>query len=53
VVLDKGLLGLTDSLFDGVKLLGNVKTRTPAFDHLDDAAKVPFGPAQTFDDLGM
>jgi hypothetical protein len=29
VVLDQGLLGLTDSLFDGVKLLGIVKTRTP------------------------
>ena len=51
VILNQCLLGLGDSLLDGMELLGDVEARPPALDHLDDAAKMTIGALQPLDDL--
>src|SRR5262245_24235505 len=53
VVVNEGALRSGDRLFDRLQLLGEVQTRAPGFDHLDDAAEVAFRAPQPFDDIGV
>lgn len=41
----------THGFFDGMELLRDFKARAVGFDHLDDAAGVPFRPFQAVDNL--
>ncbi len=51
MVVDQRSLRLADGLFDGMKLLGEVEARSMFIKHLDDSAKMAFGPLQPFDDI--
>src|SRR6266540_1780485 len=51
VVVNEGALRIGDRLFDRMQLLGEVKTRAPCFDHLDDAAEVAFRAPQPLNDV--
>src|SRR5262245_514331 len=51
VVVNEGALRIGDRLFDRMQLLGEVKTRAPGFDHLDDAAEVAFRAPQPLHDV--
>jgi hypothetical protein len=53
VVLNQGLLGLSDSLLDGLQLLRHIQTRLALFQHGDYAGKVPASSAQPLDGGGM
>ncbi len=53
VVVDQGSLGLADSFFDGMKLLGEIETRSPLVKHHDHPTKVTLGPLQPIDDFRM
>jgi len=53
VIMDQLPFCFPNGLLDGVKLLGNVETRTLRLDHLDDAAEVALCAPQTLDDFWM
>ena len=53
MVVDQGLLGRRDRLFDRMKLLGQIEAATPSLDHADGLAKMPLGAFQPIDDLGV
>lgn len=53
MVLDKSLLGLSDSLLDSLQLLGDIKAAATVFDHLDYGTKMAIGAFQPLDDIGM
>jgi len=53
MVLDERALGLADSLFDRMQLLGNVYALTSVLDHRNDAAQMPICPFQALDDRLM
>jgi hypothetical protein len=53
VIVDQGLLGVGDRIFDRLHLLGEIKAWVPLLDHRDDGPKVPFGTPEPFDDLGV
>src|SRR5262249_51024738 len=53
VVVNQGALRSGDRLFDRLQLLGEVQTRTPGFNHLDDAAEVAFRAPQPLHDIGV
>ena len=44
MILNQGFLGLRDGFLDRMKLLGDIDTLPPVFDHGDNAAKMPFRP---------
>lgn len=50
MVLNQGLLGLTDGALDRLQLLCDIETGTPRLDHLDDLAEMPVCPLQPLDD---
>src|SRR5262245_32352595 len=53
VVVNEGPLRIRNRLFDRVQLLGELQTRAPGFNHLDDAAQVPFGAPQPLHNVRM
>jgi hypothetical protein len=53
MVVDQGPLGLTDRLFDGMKLLGQIQTRPALREHLDHPTKVTLGSLQSLNDIRM
>jgi hypothetical protein len=53
VIVNQCALCLTDSLFDSVKLLGQIEAGSMLVKHLDDATKVALGPLQPLDDFRM
>jgi hypothetical protein len=53
VIVDEPPLCLTDRLLDGVQLLRKLEAGAAFIEHRDDAAHVPLGPFETFDNVGM
>jgi len=53
MILDQRALGLADSLFNCMQLLGNVHAFTPVLNHGDDAAQVTVSTLQALDDRLM
>jgi hypothetical protein len=53
MIVDQGLLGLGDSLLDGMQLLGDIKAGAASFNHLDNRAQMPVRALQPLDDIGM
>jgi len=53
VIVDERLLGLANGLFDGMELLGDIKTRPSLLDHRNDAPEMAFGPLEPLDDIRM
>src|SRR5262245_2357484 len=53
MVVDERPLRFRDGLLDGVQLLRELHTGSPAFDHRDRAAQVPFGAPEPPDDFWM
>ena len=51
MVVDQNSLGLTDSSFDRMKLLGEIETRPLLVKHLNHATKVALGAFQPLDDI--
>lgn len=53
VIVDQHPLGVADSAFDGLQLLGDIEATSTCFHHGNNAAQMAFGPLQAFDDVGM
>lgn len=53
MIVDQGLLGRRDRLFDRMKLLGQIEATASRLDHADGFAQMPLGPLQSIDDLGV
>ena len=53
VIVDQFALGVGDSFFDGVELLGEVDARAPFGEHREDARQMAVRPLQASDDLGV
>src|SRR5258706_14749210 len=53
VVMDQLPFRLRNGLFNGVKLLGKVKTWAAFLEHRDDAPNVPLGALEPLDDIRM
>ena len=53
VVVDQRPLGIRDSLFDRLHLLGDLKARLARLDHLDHRAQVSVSAFQPGDEGGM
>ena len=53
MVVDQGLFGFVDGLFDGVQLLGEVEARPAGLDHGDHAFKVAGGALQPLHDVAV
>jgi hypothetical protein len=53
MIVDQRFLGVVDRVLDGLKLLGELQTRPPLFDHVDDHVQVTVGALEALDDVGM
>ena len=53
VVVNQRLFGVLDRALDRLELLGHLRARLAALDHLDDLLQVPVGTLETLDDVGM
>jgi hypothetical protein len=53
MIVDQRLLGLSDRLFHGMQLLGDIEAGLAALYHDDDRAQMAVGALQALDDLGM
>jgi hypothetical protein len=53
MIMDQGLFGIVDRIFDRLKLLGKGEARPAFLDHFNDHVKVPVGALEALDDLRM